>query len=154
MPSAMPRSRYSGSHPSTQMTTVGRRGFRYRRPFSSIVSDIARLTPSPSRCAGPSLSPQAGRGASSAYSLAPPAGGAVGGGGAGWAGVGVRGVPLTGTPSSMYHASDGAAYERFLGRWSRLLAAHFAEFARPPNHGRVLDVGGGTGSLALALAGA
>ena len=41
----MPRSRYSGSHPSTQMTTVGRCGFRYRRPFSSIVSDIARSPP-------------------------------------------------------------------------------------------------------------
>src|SRR6266850_6898731 len=40
-PSGMPRSIYSGSHPSTQMTTVGRRGVRYRRPFSSIASDIA-----------------------------------------------------------------------------------------------------------------
>jgi SAM-dependent methyltransferase len=58
----------------------------------------------------------------------------------------------TGTPSSTYHASDGAAYERFLGRWSRLLAGPFAEFARPADHGRVLDVGCGTGSLALALA--
>ena len=58
----------------------------------------------------------------------------------------------TGTPSSTYHASDGAAYERFLGRWSRLLAGPFAEFALPADHGRVLDVGCGTGSLALALA--
>src|SRR5205807_5954174 len=40
MPSGMPRSRYSGSHPSTQMTTVGRCGLRYRRPLSSITSDI------------------------------------------------------------------------------------------------------------------
>ena len=54
--------------------------------------------------------------------------------------------------SSTYRASDGAAYERFLGRWSRLLASPFAEFARPAAHGGVLDVGCGTGSLALALA--
>src|SRR5439155_16220076 len=40
-PSGMPCSIYSGSHPSTQMTTVGHCGVRYRRPFSSIVSDIA-----------------------------------------------------------------------------------------------------------------
>ena len=32
-----------------------------------------------------------------------------------------------------------------------MLAGPFAEFARPPDHGRVLDVGCGTGSLALAL---
>ena len=124
MPSGMPRSRYSGSHPSTQMTTVGRCGFRYPLPFSSIVSDIARL-------------PSAAR----AYSLAPLAG-------EGW-GEGRRGDRH---PSSTYRASDGAAYERFLGRWSRLLAGPFAEFARPADQGRVLDVGCGTGSLALALA--
>src|SRR6266436_531702 len=40
-PSGIPRSRYSGSHPSTQVTTVGRCGLRYGRPFSSIASDIA-----------------------------------------------------------------------------------------------------------------
>jgi SAM-dependent methyltransferase len=56
------------------------------------------------------------------------------------------------TNSSTYRASDGAAYERFLGRWSRLLAGPFAGFARPADHGSVLDVGCGTGSLALALA--
>ena len=59
---------------------------------------------------------------------------------------------MTGTCSSTYRASDGAAYERFLGRWSRILASPFADFARPPADGRALDVGCGTGSLALALA--
>jgi SAM-dependent methyltransferase len=58
----------------------------------------------------------------------------------------------TSTPSPpSYVASDGAAYERFLGRWSRLLARPFAEFAQPAGSGRVLDVGCGTGSLALIL---
>jgi SAM-dependent methyltransferase len=56
------------------------------------------------------------------------------------------------TSSSTYRASDGGAYERFLGRWSRLLAGLFAAFARPPDQGHVLDVGCGTGSLALTLA--
>ena len=52
---------------------------------------------------------------------------------------------------STYRASDGAAYERFLGRWSRLLADPFVEFARASDDGGALDVGCGTGSLALAL---
>src|SRR5258708_19714809 len=54
--------------------------------------------------------------------------------------------------SSTYRASDGAAYERFVGRWSRLLAGPFAGFAHVPEHGCVLDVGCGTGSLAITLA--
>ena len=59
---------------------------------------------------------------------------------------------MASSSSSTYRASDGGAYERFLGRWSRLLAGPFVEFARPENGGRALDVGCGTGSLALALA--
>jgi len=54
--------------------------------------------------------------------------------------------------SSIYRANDGAAYERFLGRWSRLLARPFVDFARVAEDGPVLDVGCGTGSFALALA--
>src|SRR6266481_9276858 len=53
--------------------------------------------------------------------------------------------------SSTYRASDGAAYERFLGRWTGALAGPFADFARAPEAGPVLDVGCGTGSLALTL---
>src|SRR5271166_2456609 len=54
--------------------------------------------------------------------------------------------------NTTYRASDGAAYERFLGRWTRALAGPLADFARVPEDGLVLDVGCGTGSLALALA--
>ena len=53
--------------------------------------------------------------------------------------------------SSSYHASDGAAYERFVGRWSRSLASVFVDFAQLPADGPVLDVGCGTGSLALTV---
>lgn len=51
-----------------------------------------------------------------------------------------------------YHASDGAAYQRFLGRRTEALAPLFADFARLPPDGAALDAGCGTGSLAFALA--
>ena len=54
--------------------------------------------------------------------------------------------------STTYQATDGAGYERFLGRWTRKLAVPFHDFARLPPAGPVLEVGCGTGSLALALA--
>jgi SAM-dependent methyltransferase len=50
-----------------------------------------------------------------------------------------------------YHADDGAAYERFLGRWSARLASALIEFADLPAEGPLLDVGCGTGSVALKL---
>ncbi|HXQ41218.1 MAG TPA: class I SAM-dependent methyltransferase [Candidatus Udaeobacter sp.] len=62
---------------------------------------------------------------------------------------------MTAAPSAHgpgYRATDGAAYERFLGRWTARLADAFCDFARLPPTGRALDVGCGTGSLALAMA--
>ena len=47
---------------------------------------------------------------------------------------------------------DAEAYERFMGRWSRLAAPLLVDFADAPDRGRMLDVGSGTGSLAFAFA--
>jgi len=55
-------------------------------------------------------------------------------------------------PTSTYHASDGAAYEVFLGRWTKELAPLVLDFATFPPDGALLDVGTGTGSLARAMA--
>lgn len=47
---------------------------------------------------------------------------------------------------------DAEAYERFMGRWSRLVAPRLVDFSGLPERGRILDVGSGTGSLAFAIA--
>jgi SAM-dependent methyltransferase len=53
---------------------------------------------------------------------------------------------------STYTASDGEAYERLTGRWSSLLAEQLIAFGGIADGEVVLDLGCGTGSLALALA--
>lgn len=56
---------------------------------------------------------------------------------------------LTEAEAKMFAASAG--YERFMGRWSRLLAPRVVAFAGVRDGDRVLDVGTGTGSLASAI---
>jgi len=56
------------------------------------------------------------------------------------------------SPPSHFHASDGAAYEFWLGRWSRRLADVFLDFLEFPETGELLDVGCGTGALTFAMA--
>ena len=40
--------------------------------------------------------------------------------------------------------NDGAAYERFMGRWSRVAGAAFLGWVAPPKHARWLEIGCGT----------
>jgi ubiquinone/menaquinone biosynthesis C-methylase UbiE len=54
--------------------------------------------------------------------------------------------------TSTFVAADGDGYERLMGRWSRLLAEPFLDFAGLADGERVLDVGCGTGHLAHAVA--
>jgi SAM-dependent methyltransferase len=56
------------------------------------------------------------------------------------------------SPSSSFHASDGAAYEVWLGRWAKRLAKAFLDVVEFPESGELLDVGCGTGALAFAMA--
>jgi ubiquinone/menaquinone biosynthesis C-methylase UbiE len=49
--------------------------------------------------------------------------------------------------SSTFNARNAAAYEQFMGRWSRQLSGRFVEFAGVSDGDSILDVGCGTGSL-------
>ena len=53
--------------------------------------------------------------------------------------------------TSNFHASDGAAYEVWLGRWANRLAKVFLDVVEFPEFGDLLDVGCGTGALAFAM---
>lgn len=53
--------------------------------------------------------------------------------------------------TSTFIAHGAAAYDHYMGRWSRRLAPLFLDFAGSAPGERVIDVGCGTGSLSLAL---
>ena len=50
-----------------------------------------------------------------------------------------------------FQFDDSAAYERFMGRWSRAVAPAFLEWLEAPRRASWLDVGCGTGILAETL---
>ncbi len=55
------------------------------------------------------------------------------------------------TPAVSDKWRSGAAYERYMGRWSRQLAPRFLRWVDAPPARRWLDVGCGTGALSAAI---
>ncbi len=47
--------------------------------------------------------------------------------------------------------ASGDAYQRYMGRWSRIVAGRFLEWLAPQPSGRWLDVGSGAGALTEAI---
>jgi 2-polyprenyl-3-methyl-5-hydroxy-6-metoxy-1,4-benzoquinol methylase len=47
--------------------------------------------------------------------------------------------------------ASGAAYEPYVGRWSRLVAREFVAWLAIPQGARWLDIGCGTGALSQAI---
>ena len=62
----------------------------------------------------------------------------------------LAGMHRAGAQEAMF--SEGDAYERFMGRWSRDLAPLLVRFAGVRDGESVLDIGSGTGALAAAAA--
>jgi len=60
---------------------------------------------------------------------------------------------VSSAPRQSFLATDGAAYELQMGRWSRRLAPLLIGFAGIDRAARVLDVGCGTGNLGICLIG-
>ena len=52
-----------------------------------------------------------------------------------------------GHPAAGIRFDDGAAYERFMGRWSRAAGAQFLDWIAPPAQARWLEIGCGTGAF-------
>ena len=48
--------------------------------------------------------------------------------------------------------ANAGSYERFMGRWSRLIAGRLIDFANVPDEGQLLDIGSGTGALSFVIA--
>jgi len=48
--------------------------------------------------------------------------------------------------------ANAESYERFMGRWSRAIAARLIDFASFPDGGQLLDIGSGTGALSFVIA--
>lgn len=59
-------------------------------------------------------------------------------------------MPNPAPPASAYVATDGAAYDVFLGRWTQRLSEPLLDFMDPPD-GALLNAGCGTGSLSRAM---
>jgi SAM-dependent methyltransferase len=48
--------------------------------------------------------------------------------------------------------ANAESYDRFMGRWSRLIAAHLIAVSNVPDEGQLLDIGSGTGVLSFVIA--